>query len=578
MAKKKSKMSGRVWVEEKHPRGKGGKFASKGIPKISELHKDALHKAMAAKGLTVKKRTFSTAHTMDLSKFHQGKLSLKELEELATKLNLEHPIKYRNRKASWNDVITKHLSASGIKVPVMTASKVKKEKPKESAKTDHKAALLEQAAEIKRQVGSLDKPGSYAKHDGDADRVAAFAHLAKAGFTKYNTEDEAISLMKGSTHWAQSSPDRSKHAKLKHHELAAAGIANGHIVTFGMLSPDKKKEAAMQLAATGNPYHRTADKELHVLGEQMAKLAGTKGHSAMGKAVLKQTASYQHVETVKAKELDRRRSALAQLIGEEKVKKLEDSFNQATKDTRTHVRIPTDAVLNKIIKSGGLKTAHEVGLDSSYLDLRDNVEHKLFGIKKGQIEGRPLYGYQAPHGDYGGDAHAGAQMYGGLILRLKPDVENRTTVALGDTFTGVVPTVKGKFNAGALLHPEAMSESTGKVRSDMETVAKGRIRDYEQNSKHINDLAERYSYVESQVHGGINLSDIESVVVPPDAHAKGINVSDETRELLKKHGIAIEEHKPPKGVRRAPSSISKAAKAKADKASKLLDDILDGLV
>jgi hypothetical protein len=167
------------------------------------------------------------------------------------------------------------------------------------------------------------------------------------------------------------------------------------------------------------------------------------------------------------------------------------------------MRVPSN-VLDDIFESGHVKNQFETNTSGGVLapELRRLWERQLFGIpKEADAAERPVYGYiaskDAPTGENDSD---GVAMYGDAILRLKDGARQRATVVFGDS-------VQAEQAVSRMDDPKLESTNTF------------------DEFPGLSSFAERWDpmtwkkswdapmYIEAQVHGGVQASDIEEVVL-----------------------------------------------------------------
>ncbi len=217
------------------------------------------------------------------------------------------------------------------------------------------------------------------------------------------------------------------------------------------------------------------------------------------------------------KSFDGFRAKLAPGTDPDKLKaRMAESLKEAVDGKPVGVRM-SPVGLQRMLDAGRYKTQHESNASSALLDpgARKVAEGANFGLPDNLDPGkRPVYGYvmvdgirpagQDPETVEGfGDM---LSQYGRVQVVLKPEVESRTTMMVGDSLNDHT---KGR--------PSPMSDPDW--RSFTFTTRQGLIdkplatldRDYG------SDEFRGYQYVEAQVHGGVTVDDIAEVVLaePP---------------------------------------------------------------
>lgn len=170
------------------------------------------------------------------------------------------------------------------------------------------------------------------------------------------------------------------------------------------------------------------------------------------------------------------------------------------------VRVPLK-VLGALQRDGRFRTQHEdnVGTVSGVFDpgWRAKFEHDNMGAPKDMDPTkRPVYGTLETDGGF----DMPAPQYGEVTLILKSSVRERTTVSLGDTLNyGTYPIAMGDV------------ETADRTRI-LAAVGRGNLLSYAQMITDPDapvsdgvDCGEPDEYKEVQIHGGVNLSDVDTV-------------------------------------------------------------------
>jgi hypothetical protein len=330
-------------------------------------------------------------------------------------------------------------------------------------------------------------------------------------------------------------------------------------------------------------------------------------------------------------------------------------------------------VLDEIVADGRLKTQFETGVSHGMLDqeLRTKTEFGMFGYVPEELPGpvqgagksdiddlvtqivqaadepslrpdewwtadealsgfrtispedRPIYGFA---GDVGRTevGNIPSQQYGDVVLKLKPEVRERTTVMIGDslgpghssyaaiqeTFTtrgadlrNLEPTAKVTAGRPSPINDPDLLRMTGGSQ-DATTVVKGSAYDdgllvainesvgFDEFSD-VHDISGfRTAYVETQVHGGVSFDDIEEILVPvyanPDWGTRTVKatgaVIDAIDEIVVNPAIPLQSITGPRGIsaeglnellEEVITQVGDSATG-ALRPSSMLDDILDG--
>ena len=164
----------------------------------------------------------------------------------------------------------------------------------------------------------------------------------------------------------------------------------------------------------------------------------------------------------------------------------------------------TESSLEKIVENERFKSAFEISLnrsyESEYMTTRLKIETEAIGIPKTvKPMERPIYG-----SNYGS-----ASAYGKVEVRLKDAVKNRTTMTSGDSFLGQNPVlIKDVLSGNASL--DALAQATPEMAT---TRLSSWVRN--DNTSYVyEDFKNSQTYWEVQIHGGVELSDIDSVILP----------------------------------------------------------------
>jgi SPP1 gp7 family putative phage head morphogenesis protein len=202
----------------------------------------------------------------------------------------------------------------------------------------------------------------------------------------------------------------------------------------------------------------------------------------------------------------------------------EKTLQQAYLDTAQNpLRINLNQTsLEGVIEDGRFKSVFERTTYSEYMENRVAVETQSMGIPSSiKPTQRPIYGSIA------GDAHA----YGEIQITLKDTVKDRTTMTLGDSFAKQNPVAIKSVLSGSATLDELAQAST--LRSTIGTGGRGGIYHLTNAGMDVEDVTRLFkqseAYWEVQIHGGVTLSDIKSVVLPrlPDGKWGGFRVDKE---------------------------------------------------
>jgi len=181
--------------------------------------------------------------------------------------------------------------------------------------------------------------------------------------------------------------------------------------------------------------------------------------------------------------------------------------------------------LKKFLSDERYKTVHEVSSPSKgasrakYIEAREVIETDMMGVPYNvPKEQRPVYGVLGTQG----------VLYGDTRIVLKDDVKHRTTVSIGDSADD---RVKGVFWASDLAEskvtPTQFLDATAE-RIALTTANSRNSPYFSYESKNFNETISGYNglkdvrdiagyhYIETQIHGGVKLSDVKEIIVPPD--------------------------------------------------------------
>jgi hypothetical protein len=189
---------------------------------------------------------------------------------------------------------------------------------------------------------------------------------------------------------------------------------------------------------------------------------------------------------------------------------LVSEFKKAEKSAVTYV--PDIQVLQGILKDGRLKSQFETGTSEGLLDrgLRRRVESKEYKQlnvpREIKDELRPIYGSTEPDPKH----LSSASQYGTVILKLKPEIADRTTMCLGDSLDSGLTPIPIKGFSSDEVWAAVSTDFLESAMADAYTSAKTKVTGKPPKDKKRGwwDLPE---YTEIQVHGGLTLDDIASI-------------------------------------------------------------------
>jgi len=175
-----------------------------------------------------------------------------------------------------------------------------------------------------------------------------------------------------------------------------------------------------------------------------------------------------------------------------------ESVKEALKDALPFIRVELP-VVSKILQSGRFLSQHEMDLaagEDFMAEVRSDVELEVMGVPRGTLASyRPIYGYLSSlrPGDPGPSGHADTTSYGDVVVELKENLKDRSTVTFQDSM-GAMDT--GNFMATPVSKPNIRSVDLG-----------GDELPYKVRNKTVDGDG----YTEAQIHNGISLKDIEKV-------------------------------------------------------------------
>jgi hypothetical protein len=217
--------------------------------------------------------------------------------------------------------------------------------------------------------------------------------------------------------------------------------------------------------------------------------------------------------------------------------------------------VSTERIKNKF--EGGATGSVGAG-NSDYNNSRKTAEARTFDIDpEAPAASRPVYGY-LQHPDRAVSSAASMGMtYGTVQVVLKPSAKERTSYTVGDSLDDYSKTFQ---QAGSVSNPinnnfkpevkyEYLAEKperivkAGPTKQDWFVTTEVGGQTMSSDSGYVLKLSPQY--IEAQIHGGIQLSDIAAFRVP-----RGLEIPDKTRTKLQKAGVSLIEVPP-----RHPSSF-----------------------
>ena len=197
--------------------------------------------------------------------------------------------------------------------------------------------------------------------------------------------------------------------------------------------------------------------------------------------------------------------AVKSLGGEAYVAKVESHLASILKNADIQIRVPSNSVLESII-GDRFKTQHETATSKGILDpvYRSEIEKEHLNYQDNTPkEDRPIYGYLADRSGVYEHGSPELEQYGDLVVKLKPEVKDRSTFTFDDSFKKIDPSSINNPKATSLIS-QRLTNSGEDIRKTMKSVL---------NAKSVGDISGSTNslYVESQIHGQVKPSDIREI-------------------------------------------------------------------
>ena len=234
-----------------------------------------------------------------------------------------------------------------------------------------------------------------------------------------------------------------------------------------------------------------------------------------------------------------------------------------------------DAKVIEILKSGRFKTQHETGTTGGYLnpEYRVGFEERTLGVPQDiDVRRRPIYGWLRKQSRRGGieaeDMSLASSIYGRINFRLKKDLKGRTTVTFGDSLgedrigvpmlskdrKAVVSAWYGAEAAESAIvaalrtedefHASWIIDAIGGATFIDQVQSRVTARAIQEHPELASVLGEPEDfsggglgqYIETQIHGGVDVRDIEEIEVPSEVPD---SVREEIERLAEPYGIKV---------------------------------------
>lgn len=255
-----------------------------------------------------------------------------------------------------------------------------------------------------------------------------------------------------------------------------------------------------------------------------------------------------------AAELDRRRNELIQAHGQKAVEDAEKGLRQTIDKSDVFVAVSSSGTLMKILDSRFLNS-FETGSEASvplmrgtYADNRKRVEKNCMGIDNNTADSdRPIYGFLANPKVGGADHDTVSDIYGGITVKLKPQVKDAATFTGADSFksgiasplsdpnaASVVPFTKHGYQRGAI--PGYIRGVAGHPSGDPYALSAAAA-DGGTDSVSRSFAPTGNAYMEVQIHRQVTPNDIAEIHYTKKEF--GIRPTAEVVEFAKKNGVKI---------------------------------------
>lgn len=259
----------------------------------------------------------------------------------------------------------------------------------------------------------------------------------------------------------------------------------------------------------------------------------------------------------KDEKLNEKRQKLVITHGEELVKKAEANTQRLLDKGEVHIRVSSNSIL-KLIATDRFKSQFETGTGAAEVntDLRKKLEENMFGYKSDMsAKDRPIYGYLArPEYAHKTDKQSESEftgIYGDIVVRLKPSIKQRTTIAGDDTLdtdkwststaeASFQPSRLNQISASSFLPANQIESKNSQdfARSQKKLQAMADAKDLNELSNAVSSQSgnRRTGYLEVQMHGQVTPSDIAEIT-----YTAGSKPSPFILDWAKKNGVSISQ-------------------------------------
>lgn len=190
-----------------------------------------------------------------------------------------------------------------------------------------------------------------------------------------------------------------------------------------------------------------------------------------------------------------------------------ENLNEIIRDRKIAINLPVPVLGLLLNGDRKFKNQFETGTSQANLDneLRLEVEKNVCGINNDiDFELRPKYGHLINDKNPPGDNNYHANPYGEMQFIFKDNIKDQSTITFGDSITNSDNAIATKVNDPKLvgLFPKFLKNLASLNKQDLYSKSVSEI------SKLLTNNQFFLEYIEVQIHGEINLSDIEQINIP----------------------------------------------------------------